>query len=476
MHRAAAFAAFLAWAAALTACAGPLDRRAFDRWTRYDAGHYAARHADLSQAAEPREASRPDSADDLPHDATLDDLIAFAVRRNPELEAAFYRWRAALERVPQARALPDPQASFGLVLDEVDADAQYMGERYSISQMFPWFGKLERRGDMALEAAHAEAQRFEAARLRLIEQVAGAWYEYAYLHRAAAVAAESQQLLARLESVTRARYRAGEVTQADVLRAQVELSRLEDQARSLADMLGPAAAELNAALGRPAHAPLPAAPPPSRQTIEPLPRHSDEHWLVLARQANPELAAARHDAAEQRQAIALARKDYFPDVMLSIEYARDASARMAMMDGGGADMLVGMVSVNLPIWRQKYDAAVREALARFGQATRRIESQQNDLDAGVKRALFAHRDAGRKLDLYGQTLLPRARQALATTEAAYRAGDAGFSDLIDAQRVLLEFELARERSAADLGQAAARVRTLVGQRDAHAEPDGTPQP
>jgi outer membrane protein, heavy metal efflux system len=414
----------------------------------------------------------PGDAAALPDDATLADYIAYAMRHSPELGAAYQRWRAAAERVSQARTLPDPQLGFAFVLDQVDASAEYMGERYSISQMFPWFGKLGLQGDIALEDAQVEARRFEATRLELAERVTHAWFELAWLHQAVATARENRQLLVHLESVARSRYRVGAVSQADVNRAQVELGRIDDQLRSLEDMRGPAAAALNAALGRPAHARLPGTfAAPSRQAPELLPELEDAQWLALARERSPDLAAAQHVVAREQQAIALARRDYYPNITLGLEYGRDASARMARMDGGGSDMLAGMISFSLPIRRGRIAAGVREAEARFGAAARQAQVREYGLEAELMQALFLHRDSIRRAGLYGGTLLPKARQSLASTEAAYRADEAGFSDLVDAQRVLLEFALAHERAAADRAQALARIRTLVG-----GLPDTSPRP
>lgn len=398
----------------------------------------------------------------LPEDGSLDDLIRFALQHSPAVGAAFHRWRAAVERAPQARSLPDPQFSLGLVLDEVDRSTDYMGERYSISQMFPWFGKLGLREDIALKEADAEARRYEAARLELAERVTSAWVEYAWLHEAVATSRENLELLSRLEAVARAMYRTGAVSQADVNRAQVELGRLDDQLRSLMDMLGPAQAEINAVLGRPAHAHLPRPVAPSRQGIGVLPQRDDESWLALAHDANPELAARRYEVERERHAVDLARKQYYPDFMFGVEYARNGSGRMAMMDGGGKDMLIGMISINVPLRGARNDAGLREARSRLAAAGRQVHAEQNTLESRLKMALYAYRDGERRLQLYGGTLVPKARQSLASAEAAYRAGDAGFSDLIDTQRVLLEFQLAHERAAADRARAQARIYALVG--------------
>jgi outer membrane protein, heavy metal efflux system len=453
------------FAITVSGCAGLSEKRAdkelFGQWLEKDKEIYSGRNIDLQKAVQTGQSKEPDLV--LSEDATFDDYVRYAVRHNPGLEAAFYRWRVALERVPQVTTLPDPRATFAIVLDEVDESAEYMGERYSISQMFPWFGKLKLSGDVALEEAHAEARRFEAVRLQLIGQVGQAYFEYAYLHQAIAIARENLELLIRLESVARAMYRAGDVSLSDVNRAQVEIGRVEDQVNSLGDLLGAAIAELNAALGRPAQAYLPHVPAKaSAQMAFDLADYSDEQWIALAKESNPELAAIRHDVARQGHEIELARKDYFPDIELGVEYARDGSARIAMMDDGGSDMLTLMVSINLPVWRKKYDAGTREMTARFAEANRQVRSREDNLEAELKRVLFIYRDSSRKVELYGGTLLSKANQSLAITEAAYRAGDTGFSDLIDAQRVLLEFALAHQRAAADRSQAFTRIHALVG--------------
>jgi len=449
----------------INSCAVPPEKRgdqgSLQQWMQKDKELYFGRNIDWQKATQTRRQTEPEMS--LPEDATFDDYVHYAMRHNPDLEAAFYRWRAALERVPQVRTLPDPQTSFAIVIDEVDGSSEYMGERYSISQMFPWFGKLKLRGDAALEEAYSEARKFEAIRLQVINQVGRAYFEYAYLYQAIEIARENLELLIRLESVSRALYRAGTVNLPDVNRAQVEIGRVEDQVRSLEDVLGVAIAEVNSALGRPAHAYLPPVPTrSSTQTLTNLADYSDEQWMALAKESNPELAAIRHDAAQQRHGIELASKDYFPDITLGVEYARDAGARIAMMDGGGSDMVSLIVSINLPIWRDKYDAGAREMMARYIEANRQIRSRENNLESELKRALFDYRDSRRKLELYGGTLLPKANQSLAITEAAYRAGDTGFTDLVDAQRVLLEFALAHQRAAADCALAFIRVRTLVG--------------
>jgi outer membrane protein TolC len=103
-----------------------------------------------------------------------------------------------------------------------------------------------------------------------------------------------------------------------------------------------------------------------------------------------------------------------------------------------------------------------EARSRLHAADRDARARELAVESELQAALFAYREGERKLRLYRGTLVPKARHALEATEAAYRAGNASFMDLIDSQRSLLEFELERERAAADRAVATARVRALAG--------------
>jgi hypothetical protein len=86
----------------------------------------------------------------------LNDCLAYAALNNPQMEAAFNRWKAALEMVTQARTLPDPRFNYGYFIQEVETRVGPQEQRAGLSQMFSWFGKLKLRGEVVLEGANAE--------------------------------------------------------------------------------------------------------------------------------------------------------------------------------------------------------------------------------------------------------------------------------------------------------------------------------
>jgi len=401
----------------------------------------------------------------LGENATVDDYVIYGALNNPGLEAAFNRWKAALERVPQATALPDPTLSYGYFIQQ--ADKNPARQEFAVTQMFPWFGKRGLAGRVALEEANARRYEFEAQRVKLARRIKEDYFGYYYLARVAEVMQENVTLLTNLEGVARASFRSGKASFADVVKAQVELGNLEDRLRTAKDALRPAVAKLNAALNRPADAVLPPPAALPQGTVD----VNEEHVEMLAVENNPELKALDAMAAKENNAIKLAKKNSYPDFTLGIGY-------MDMADSGMTDPVSGMLMLNLPIWREKYRAGVREASAGYQAALKQQQDLRNTLLADLQMALFRLRDAGRRIGLYSNALLPKARQSLAVTQQSLEAGKAGFLDVVDAQRTLLEFGLSYERARTDHEQAIAEIEMIIAQelpRTASAAP-AAPKP
>jgi len=383
-------------------------------------------------------------------DSTVDDYVIYGALNNPGLEAAFIRWKAALEKVPQATALPDPALTYGYFIRQ--ADMSRARQELAVTQMFPWFGKRGLAGRVALEEANARRYEFEAQRVKLARRIKQDYFEYYYLARVVDIMEENVTLLTNLEGVARANFRSGKAQFADVIKAQVELGNLQDRLRTAKDVLRPAIAKLNAALNRASDAslPPPGALPPGVVDV------NEEHAQALVIENNPELKALDAMAAKENSRIKLAKKDFYPSFSLGLGY-------MDMEDSKMTDPVSGMVMLNLPIWREKYRAGVREASAGYEAALKQEQDLRNNLLADLQMALFRVRDAERKIDLYSNALIPKARQALEVSQQSLEAGKAGFLDVIDAERTLLEFGLSHERARADHEQAIAEIEMIIAE-------------
>ena len=394
----------------------------------------------------------------LDEKATLGDFLKYAALNNPGLESAFYEWKAALEKVPQARTLPEPRVKYGYYLRDIEMRTGMKRQAFGLMQEFPWFGKLDLEGRMASLEAEAARQRYEAGVRKVFYGVKDAYAEYYYLQRVVDVTKDNFTLMKYLEQVVRARYMVAAATHPDVIRAQIELGRLDNELRTMQDMLRPAAAKLNAALGRAGDAPLPQAIRlPDAAT---LPVESE--LLSSMWQTNPELKEMGLDVQTRQKAVELAGKQYYPDLMLELDYM-DMRTRGMAGDEGEPDEFMAGITVNLPIWRWKYRAAEAEAKARVRSAQKALADRRNLLESDARMAIFGVRDAERRINLYRDTLLPKAQESFKATEAAYVGGTADFLALLDAQKMLLEFQLSHERALADRVQRLAELEMLVGE-------------
>ncbi|MHC4396731.1 MAG: TolC family protein [Planctomycetota bacterium] len=389
----------------------------------------------------------------------LSDYLIYAALNNPGLEAAFNRWKAEIEKAPQVKSLPDPQFTYRYFIEQVETRVGAQKQAFGIAQMFPWFGKLDLRGDVAGQAANVARQRYEAAKLKLFFEVKDAYYEYYYLAKSIAVTKENVSLIKHLESVAQSRYKAATGTHPDVIRAQVEMGKLEDRYRTLLDLQQPIIARLNSALNRPVEADIPSPTEIQFNEVD----ITDQELLARIITENPELKALDFEITQNKKSIELAKKDYFPDFTFGLNIIDTDDSPVGNPSDNGKDPVVASVSINIPLWREKYAAGVREARSRYFAARGEHRQKANSLSSQLKMTLYSFRDAERKIDLYRDALLPKAKESLKVTESGFRAAKGSFTDLIDAQRILLEFTLSYERALADRSQSLAKLEMLVGQ-------------
>ena len=171
-------------------------------------------------------------------------------------------------------------------------------------------------------------------------------------------------------------------------------------------------------------------------------------WLREMAEGNPELRGLTEAVAREDARVISAYRESLPDVTVGVDWLRTGDARMPGVVGSGDDPFAVSVGVNLPIGRAKYRAIVDEAEAGRASARQKLERRIDELAVALRHARFQHDDAARQIGLYRDTLLPRERQALSVTQAAYGQGGAVLLDVIDRRRALLAFEQAYWRACA----------------------------
>lgn len=388
---------------------------------------------------------------------TLDDYIKYALLNNPGLKAAYEKWLAALEKVAPAGTLPDPKMTFAYYINEVETRVGPQKYSVGINQTFPWFGKLDLKSKAASEMANVEKAKYDALKLMLISKIKKLYYQYSYLAQSIKITQDNITLVSNFEDVATAKYKGGAGLQNAVIKIQVELGKLDDRLTSLKDSITPVVAKLNSAMNRPSSASLPV---PENIPDEKISMDKSE-LISLLRSGNPKLKALDYMAEKDNYMIDLAGKNYYPDFTLGLNYISTEPRYDATPADNGKDPVVASVSVNIPLWRKKYHSIKREAQAEQRSVRRSREEMENNLVADLEMAIFELRDADRKITLYRDTLLKKAEQNVSINQLAFASDKASFLDLIDAQRVLLEFQLAEKKALADYGKALADIEMLT---------------
>jgi outer membrane protein TolC len=397
---------------------------------------------------------------------SLPELLAEALQHSPEIRRAAHVWEAAQAQAPQESALSDPMLQVGFERNPVfvreiveghqltepgmDAPLERMNMlSISLAQEFPYPGKRRLRRQVAEKNAETEAARLDETRNALAALVKRAYWDLALAGQSRETVAQSRSLLREFEATARARYRVGEGSQQDLLKAQVEMSALLQRLAVLDQQREAATAQLNGLLNRPPAdtlgQPAPLPPPRALPALEALYGQAREH--------NPMLHRQRRAAEAAQLQVALMEKEYRPDFTLSAGWKTD---------GGLDDFFQVMVETPLPLQRQRRHSGVHQARAELEAARQEYLAAEQLLLAQI-RDLASQVAAGKRLvELYQQALIPQARFSLEAALAGYRVGQVELLMLLDNARALLEDELMVQDQLAAHHRALAQLEEALG--------------
>ena len=383
----------------------------------------------------------------------LPELIQEVLARNPELVAVRKQWEAATNRITQARSLDDPILSVQLWnVPQPFKATQADNTIFGLSQNLPFPGKLALKGDVASRSAEMTEQLVRAKERELVARLKQAYYDLFLAQKAVLIHQEQVELLRQFVAIANAKFRGGMGSQADVLKAQVELSLLFQHLPVLEQRRKTAAAMLNTLLDRDTSSPLGLAQEPSQLPInQPL---DDLHSFAL--NDRPELKAAELDVQRSEQSRALAQRQYYPDFNVAFQRFQNYQAN----DGFGAYVAM---SIPFAFWtKPKYDAGVQEAEAAVAAAQAQQHTLENLTRFQIDDLLAKLRAIDQVATLYRTTILPQAEQSLESARAGYRAGKGGFLDLIDTQRAWRGFQLEYFKALVDRQNRLAELEQVVG--------------
>ena len=388
---------------------------------------------------------------------TLEEAYRLARERNPMLRAAAAVADASEAREPSAGLPPDPQLQLGIMnfgVPGLETDMPTsMVPSIQAMQMLPWPGKLglsSRIAEQGTAMARADA---DETWWEVRSRTAMAFYMVWEADRQLEVMRETVGLLRDFEQVAKAMYSAGQGRQSDVLRAGVEVARMDADIERMEAMRAAAAARLNGLFDRPADTPVPSP------ELSPLPAQipAVDSLRAWAEAGRPMLERARTGVEQAETRGRLARKEIWPDPVVGFEYGQRAGAmgteRMgSLMLGFSVPLFAGSRQLRM---RDEADAMAAMARAELADMRARV-----DADIGER---LAELDRTRTLiTLYRGEVLPQAHANVESSFSSYRVGAVDFMTLVDAQMTVNEYEQELHAMMADYGRSIADLEMAIG--------------
>lgn len=386
-------------------------------------------------------------------------LLKEAAASNPDVLAARKEADAARSRIEPAAALDDPMLETGLVnvpaqslsLRKEDMTMKMVG----ISQRVPYPGKRGLRRSLAEKEADASIENLHELENRVRRDLKEAYLDLWLTDESVRITERNIGVLKQFLAVAESRYGVGQSTQADVFKAQTQLSKMEEELIKMGRERPMQEAEINRAAGR-AAAPLAVAPqaPQLREAKLDL-----EALRAKARTSRPQLRAQEQLIDRGEKQVELARKDYYPDFDVRFQYGQ----RDNYLDLRREDMITFTVAINLPMWRKsKLEPRVTEAESMRLQATDMYQAKLNELDAMLRQQVAAAGQSLKAIRLYEGSLVPQSRLTADASLSAYRVGRADFFSLLDSQMTSYGAELGQASSLVAYNKSLAEIEFLTG--------------
>ncbi len=391
----------------------------------------------------------------------LQSLVKEALERNPDLAGARYSAESKEHLVLPAGTLPDPMLSLSysnVPVDDFEIDKEPMTSRdIGFTQAIPFPGKLSLREEIARIDAVQAADRANSLANLIRFRVKKDFFLLLENREVTRLTERNKALLGELLAVANSRYAVGKTPQQDLFKAQVEISRMENQLIALRKREVALLADLNTLRNRPVGDPVDL---PSSYLVPDI-LYSEEQLAEISRKQNPDLKRHGEMVRQKETALELARKQILPDLQIGAAYKVREDSQAGE---DRPDFFTANIMVSLPIWhRRKQDEGVEAAIRDVSSAKSSYENAGNDIRNRIRDIAAEISSQRESLSLFDSGLLPQARESVNSSLAAYQVGQVEFASVLLGRLFLYQQEIEREKTAKALAVRAAELELLAGQ-------------
>jgi cobalt-zinc-cadmium efflux system outer membrane protein len=386
---------------------------------------------------------------------SLRELTQEAEQKNPQLAASFHAWQASRNVPKQASALPETQLSvqqFSVgsprpFAGYSNSDFAYIG--FGASQDIPYPGKRQLRARIAEHEADSTEAQTDSVRRTVVGTLKMVYFRMAYIQQTLGVLQRTDALLAQVQEAAEARYRVGQGNQQDVLKAQLQHTKILQEIAHHHQEEGLLEAQIKQVLGRPQESADIVAEP---LTLRVLPYTAAE-LLQRARDQNPDVHSKQASIRTQETQVELAHKNFRPDFNVQYNYEHNASQFR--------DYYMATFGIRLPN-RGRQKAELAEALENRERARQELDAESQRVLSEVQQQYVRATTSGERLKIYSDGLVPQSKATFQSALSAYQSNKQDFESLLSGFLDVLNLDLEYRSELVEHESALAELERLTG--------------
>lgn len=387
--------------------------------------------------------------------ASLQELVKEAEQNNPQISAAYHGWQAARNTAKQVSAFPETQVSvqqFSVgsprpFAGYSNSDFAYLG--FGVSQDLPYPGKRDLRARVAEHGAESMEAHADSVRNEVVGNLKMVYFHLAYIQQTLGVLQKSDSLLSEVQQASEARYRVGQGNQQDVLKAQLQHTKILQEIAHHHQEEGVLEAQIKQFLGRSQESPDVLADTLVSRTLP----YTATELLRYARDRNPEVRAKQAAIRQQDTQVELSRKNFRPDFNVQYTYEHNASQfRDYYMAGFG---------IRLPN-RGRQKAELAEAQQNQERAGKELDAESQRVLSEVQQQYVRAKASEERLKIYSDGLLPQSESTFQSALTAYQSNRQNFESLLSGFLDVLNLDLEYRNELMEHELALAELERLTG--------------
>ena len=330
---------------------------------------------------------------------TLDDYLQTAAENNPKLKSAYAQFEAAMQRAPQVSSLPDPSVTMSAFGRMIETRVGAQEARFSLSQMFPWFGTLQAKEDASVLMAEAKFQNFLDMRNQLFFEIKSVYAELYAIKETIQLKKLNLTILDSYHELSLSRFKSGHAPMVNVIKVDIQREAAITEIELLEEIMKPLETRFNLMLNR---------EPDIAVQIQDTLMFKNYEILMDPKELfenHPSITGLEKQKESYEMQQIVAQKEGSPMLGLGIDYSIISKRTDANPEMNGQDAIMPMLTMTLPIFRKKYRAAKKEAEFMASSMEQEQEAQKNELQSAYELTLYDLKKAEQLIALYEKQLV-----------------------------------------------------------------------